>query len=770
MSSKCRIRKGDHRMIRCKNNRPSALLRRAVALVLAMLMLCGITVSAADMEGVPYYSYCFWEGPSRYESVPMRNMYETDIRIDGASLGTTALKNPQYITLSPDYSTLYILDSGNTADGNSRILVVDAKSYKLIRQIGEIQSADGPLNYKGATGMYVAADGTIYIADRENRRVLIADANGQLIRTLTCPQGNNLPEDLEENFFPEKVLVDNKGYLYIGSQAIYHGLMVFDTEHQFKGFHGTFKVDSNVFSTIATWWKNMTTTNAQANASQDKNPPGPTDISIDKEGMLYALTSGNYGQIKRMGLTGTQTLNHKFGFTTQNGDLINFREPSYWVIKEQMVVSLASFTVGPDGFIYLLDKSRGRITMYDEECRSICTFSGGLSLLTGDLDYTNAAGGQQVGTFTTPQSIACGEDKLYVMDFANGSVTVFNRTEYGKLFKQANALTIDGEYAQALPLWREVLRLDANNQRAYEGIAKALLRQADAAMDAADLIEDKATRAEAVDAAKALYRETMEYAELGNDQQTYSQAYTVIQKDWLSNNFWWLFIVCLAAVGGIAALLVMSKKRKIFEIKNVKVKTALSVPLHPIVSFNSLKYQKTGSVPLACLFVVLLYLATVSQDLFGGFMYVITDTTSYNSLFTLIGSVGILLLWVIVNWGICILNDGKGTLKEVFTMSCYSMSPLIVYSVVYVVASHLIPATSTSTFGLLSTIVFIYTALLLLLGMTVVHEYTFFKAMAMTVLVILCMLLAAFVIFAVVLLSQQFINFFVDLVNEIMLR
>ena len=103
-------------------------------------------------------------------------------------------------------------------------------------------------------------------------------------------------------------------------------------------------------------------------------------------------------------------------------------------------------------------------------------------------------------------------------------------------------------------------------------------------------------------------------------------------------------------------------------------------------------------------------------------------------------------------------------------MSCYSMAPLIVYSVIYTVASHLIPATSTSTFGLLSTIMFIYTALLLLLGMTVVHEYSFFKAMGMAVLVILCMLLAAFVIFSVVLLSQQFIVFFVSLFNEIKLR
>ena len=89
---------------------------------------------------------------------------------------------------------------------------------------------------------------------------------------------------------------------------------------------------------------------------------------------------------------------------------------------------------------------------------------------------------------------------------------------------------------------------------------------------------------------------------------------------------------------------------------------------------------------------------------------------------------------------------------------------------VFIVASHLIPATSTSTFGILSTIVAIYTVLLLLLGMTVIHEYSFFKAMGMALLTVVCMLLAAFVIFSVTLLTQQFLVFFVSIFNEIKLR
>ena len=103
-------------------------------------------------------------------------------------------------------------------------------------------------------------------------------------------------------------------------------------------------------------------------------------------------------------------------------------------------------------------------------------------------------------------------------------------------------------------------------------------------------------------------------------------------------------------------------------------------------------------------------------------------------------------------------------------MSAYSMTPLIVYSVIFVAGSHMLAASETSTFGLISTIMFIYTALLLLIGMTVVHEYTFFKSMKMAILTILGMLLTAFVIFSVVLLTQQFITFFDNIIDEIALR
>lgn len=1024
-------RKGDYRMIRTK-------ARRILAFMLVLMMLVSTTVFAADVEDVPYYSYCYWEGPSRYEAVPMRAMYEATTQINGDSLGLDKpIESAEHIALSPNYEQLYVLDSGN-----SRLVVVNTNDYSLNKEVGAIKFADtdylitrkvqqvkpnteyvlfwwvmlmegdgnlqltvrntadasvipfagnafndyggdedwtqnvvtfntgaatevafeidqtsddyclyyldeaflversvlesvtlnyayqGPitvenmfgdiygmeatvtvggnqfvnkynlildafyedkaianeavaavfsgssnlyellttsdfaydesmapyedgngawnftisanyasdvesvkaelqnsslmlkkvllkqtlanldavysnefgsglgdwqsgygayrevvlnynllerevddgsmkmescLNYKSAYGVYVSANNEIYLADTNNYRILVLDGRltdefgnenakfGYLKRVILRPEDpdktKGIPEDLE--FKPTRVIMDDKGYLFVVSDGCFYGMLVYDETEEFLGFHGSYNVETTVLETIEGWITGLFMTNEKNAQSQKKLPAAILDIAIGSDGLLYTLSSGGAGQVKRLGLNGNQTLNHKFGFQTQSGDLVNFSEvpAEYWHEHYQYQIGFQSIAVDPDGFSYVLDMKRGRIFMHDEECRAISAFATGFDM------------GEQVGTFITPSAITCSDKALYVVDFVTGAVTVFEQTEYGRLFKIANKLTIDGRYEDALDEWIKVLKMDANNQRAYEGIGKAMLAKGNAAKAAGDM-----------ELASQYYEVCMEYAEMGNDQQTYSQAFSVMQKEWLTNNFWWIFLLCLALVGGIAALLVLSKKHKLFHIKNDKLRVALTVPFHPFQAFQALKYQKFASTRLGILFLVIFYLASVSEDLYGGFMYVITDVSNYNALYTLIGSVGLVLLWVIANWGICMLNEGKGSLKEIFTMSCYSLTPMILFSVIFLVGSHTIAASETSTFGLIGTIMFIYTALLLLIGMTVVHEYTFFKSMKMAIMTILGMLLTAFVIFSVVLLTQQFITFFVNIFDEIALR
>ena len=704
------------------------LIYKVAAFILALLLFAMPISAATEIEDVPYSSYTYWNGPSSYTAVPMRSVYNATTSFTGEDLGTTSLSDANYIILSPDKSTLYIVDSGN-----SRILVVDAVKLNLLYEIGEITKGDEVLNYTGANGLYVSSKGIMYICDTENARVIITDTKGNYKGIIEAPTDNGVPSDLD--FRPSRIVEDSKGYLYIVSKGCYYGLLAYDDELNFLGFHGAYTVETSVISSIKSWITNLFMTNEKNNSGQKKLPSEISDITINNDGFLYTLSGGSSGQVKRLGLSGTQTLDYKFSFDTKGGDSVNFGETpsSFWHKHFQYSLIFSGITTDEDGFFYIVDSGRSRIFMYDEDCRLITAFSNGYSV------------GDQVGTFITPTSIAAGNDKLYVLDFVYGSVTVFDLTEYGKMYKQADLLTAKGEYDEAQPIWEDILKLDANNQHAYEGLGKAYLNNDD-------------------------YTNAMTYSKKAYDQQTYSLAFKQVQKQFLSKNFWWIFILCVGAVGAIAYFISASKKRKLITIKNQKLHAAVTTPIHPIAAFQSVKYKKNSSVLIAVIILALFYIASVCEDLYGGFMYVIVDASEYNSLYTLLGSVGLVLLWVIANWGICILSDGKGTLKEVFVSSCYCLTPMIVYSVVFIVGSHFIASSGTDSFSIISTIALIYTILLLLLSMTVVHEYSFFKACGMAILTLLGMILVAFIVFSLWLLAQQFVMFIINIVQEAVLR
>ena len=57
-----------------RHKKTAKMWLRVISLVIALLMLGSSTVFAADLDDVPDYSYCYWEGPSRNVASPMRAM------------------------------------------------------------------------------------------------------------------------------------------------------------------------------------------------------------------------------------------------------------------------------------------------------------------------------------------------------------------------------------------------------------------------------------------------------------------------------------------------------------------------------------------------------------------------------------------------------------------------------------------------------------------------------------------------------------------------
>ena len=708
-----------------RNKIISSLL--CVMLLPVIVFGSSFTASAESIEDIPYTTYTYWEGYANKTPVKTKATHKTVGVLEGNLLGIGEFSELQHMA-SFD-GLLYVLDSGN-----GRIIVLD-ENYKVKEQIADISYNGEKINFKGAKGIFVDESG-LYIADTLNKR-LLCTKNGEIFKIITKPQDATVPETFD--FAPTKLVRDSNGYIYLLCQGSYYGMMVFSDTYEFFGFFGANNVTTSLSNAIKNFITSLFETEQKHNASVRQLPFSLIDICIDSDGFVAGLTGTSSGQIRRFGLSGTNILVKNSDFTSKTSNSFNFADypVSFTNMLSKYRVPLTSsfcaLTADGKGYYYAVDGTHGRIFIYDTACNVISVFGGGKQK------------GEQEGTFVSPSSVCVFGDDLLIADFSTGKITRFNITEYGKLLMTANSLTVKSKYEDAKPYWEKINAEDKNCQLAYRGLSKAALKEKD-------------------------YKAAMSYAKTGLDRETYALAFTEVRDKFISDNFWWISILAVALVAIFVLFVVESRKRNLVLIKNEKLRVALRTAIHPFESLQDIKSKNMGSVKIATVFMLLFYVATILTDLVGGFMFKITDLSNFNAILPLIGTVGIVLLWTVANWLVCILFEGKGRIKEIYCATCYSLMPLIIYNFAYIILSNVLIPSANSPFEMFGNICYILTAVLLLLSITIIHDFSFFKAIGTALATVLGMAIVAFVLFSMLTLWQEILGFILSVFNEVTLR
>lgn len=699
------------------------LFKALVCITLTILiMTAGFSASAASFQER--------NGQGKTVLVQQKDVFTSKLYLEGQDLGIGAFNAINDICVCGDY--IYLLDSGN-----SRIVVLD-KNYKFIRVIDHIANGEEALDLSSANGLFVTAEGTIYIADSTNEYVVVINAAGTVSKIITKPDSAIVPDDME--FKPTKVVEDEDGFIFILCEGGIYGALVFNSKYEFCGFFGANLTSATVLDAIKNFFVNTLKTDAQYEYSLRELPYEFDDI-YEKGGFIYTATANSEsgkGQLRKLSYSGINILNRDGesadSFAFGNGETITL------IDKHPATEHFVAIAVDDNGYIYGLDSTYGRVFVYDETCNLVTAFGGGKGL------------GEQVGTFQNAAEIAINGQEVLVVDSTTNSVTVFGLTDFGELLFSAMAKTEDGDFEGAYPLWLQVKEQDGYNQMAYVGIANYYIA-----------VED--------------YENALKYAELGYERDIYERAFEQVRLNLLADNFAIIFIVAILAVAGIIAYLIWRKKHPREKREPGIAMTTLLAPWRPIqtsLKMRALRKQKSKQLNIYVLISVgimlLMFIGKVLETTWGGFMYTNFDPDKYNSAMVFITTVGIAALWCVVNWGLCTLFEGKGTFKEIVIVTGFALIPQIIYSAFFIVASHVLVYSEQTILTGAQAICWLITIVVLLVELTIIHDYSFFRALGMSLVTIVGMILCAFLILLVLTLFQDVIEFIRSVYNEVVYR
>ena len=484
---------------------------KAAALLLLCGLLAGLVAPAAAQVGYDYqYSYTFdYWGDLRYAP----DAYRVRTVMNSSSLGLDKkLQTPGSLFVKGE--ELYIVDSGN-----HRILQLrrHGGSYQVERIIDHYVEAgqNKPFSFPG--DIFVTEGGEYFICDTNNQQVLKLDRDLNLLLTLTKPTDETFDQSLA--FLPTRVVADVTGRAFVLVRNMNKGLAKFEQDGAFTGFIGAMPVSYSITDQI---WR-LLSTRQQREQQASFVPTEFDNIYIDSKGFIYSVTTtfqeydllwDNARPIRKLNAIGADIL-------VKNGEFPPIGELFWGTAAGYSGPSrFSDITVLSNEVYVALDKTRGRLFAYNDQGRSLWAFGGS---------------GNMAGFFRSAASIEHAGYDLLVLDSVEGSVTIFEPTEYGQLIYTATEQYQRGEYHESAESWQQVLQYNGNYELAYIGVGRALLREEN-------------------------YLEAMRYFKLANDEVNYSKAFQEQRKIWVEENILWIFTALVLA---LALPLLVGRVRKI---------------------------------------------------------------------------------------------------------------------------------------------------------------------------------------------------------------
>lgn len=200
------------------------------------------------------------------------------------------------------------------------------------------------------------------------------------------------------------------------------------------------------------------------------------------------------------------------------------------------------------------------------------------------------------------------------------------------------------------------------------------------------------------------------------------------------------------------------------------LKFSLYCITHPLDGYWDLTHERRGSYAAANTILIITLIVRLMKLRFTSFLFLRVYWPELNIFQYLASVVFPLALFVVGNWALTTLFDGKGRLGQVYMASCYCLVPYPLMQLPLMVLSNVVTADEAEFYGLLSVLSLVWCGLLFMAAMGQIHEYSPGKNVLFMVATLFAMLVMIFILMLFFGMISQGISYFISLVKELLYR
>jgi len=197
---------------------------------------------------------------------------------------------------------------------------------------------------------------------------------------------------------------------------------------------------------------------------------------------------------------------------------------------------------------------------------------------------------------------------------------------------------------------------------------------------------------------------------------------------------------------------------------------ALHVIIHPFDGFWDLTRERRGSLAAANTIVLLTMLTRVLSLEYTSFLFMRVNWARVNVFTEMLTILLPLLIWCVANWSLTTLFEGKGRMSDIYMGTAYALTPYVLIQLPLILLSNVVTVEEGAIYSVLSGISVLWSGLLIVFAMMMIHDYSLGKTVAFMVMSLFGMLVIVFVMLLFFSLISDGIAYLVSLYKELSFR